>query len=413
MKKALKQLPLMMLLLLPFIGAAYAFAEDLRIEHAADIAAPVTLGFILLAAGAMLWYLIRCMKKQPYSYKNAAMVGGLLYLLFIIAVVFIPVCALNRKHSEETFMVELLQNIMISVKYFINALMPVLILLFVSLTVSNIALVRHEGKSPKNMLGAALGAFMIIFTVLNILGWNRLSTSRMTDDGSGNPFGQVLLRLVPIVTGGVLCYLECVFTGMCVCAVAAAKKRLKYDMDYMIILGCAIRKDGTLYPLLRGRVDHAEAFARRQYDEKKKKLVFVPRGGQGEDECISEAEAMRRYLEELGIDPERILAEDKSTNTRENMRFSKQLIEQQDPSAKVAFSTTNYHVFRAGVYAAEEGLKAVGTGSRTKWYFWPNAFVREFFALLKARKWTVLMNIAAIDIFCIIVSLVSWHVIKL
>ena len=412
MKRFLKQLPLILLLVLPLFLAAYAFAEEMRIERAGDYSAQLTLLLMVLAAAGLGIYLYRSMKKQPYSYKNASMTGGMIYLIYLIAAVFVPICLLNNeKYAGELFMYHLMGNILESVRYFDIGLIPVVALLFISLTASNIALIRHEGKSTRNMLGAFLGAFLLALSVGNMLLWKHLLEEHWMESG-GRALAQVLLRLVPVLTSGLCCYLECVFTGMCICAVAAARRKLAYDKDYMIILGCAIRKDGTLYPLLRGRVDHAEAFARRQHEESGKELIFVPSGGQGSDECVSEAEAMRRYLEERGIPEERVLCEDRSSDTRENMRFSKELIEKQGgKDAKIAFSTTNYHVFRAGVYAAEEGLNARGTGSRTKWYFWPNAFVREFFALLHARKWVVLMNVACITALCTVIALVDWKII--
>ena len=77
------------------------------------------------------------------------------------------------------------------------------------------------------------------------------------------------------------------------------------------------------------------------------------------------------------------MPECESTNTLQNMEFSKKLIEQRTSEGKVAFSTTNYHVFRGGMLAGQAGLQAEGMGSKTKWYFWPNAFVREFAGLLQ------------------------------
>lgn len=78
------------------------------------------------------------------------------------------------------------------------------------------------------------------------------------------------------------------------------------------------------------------------------------------------------------------MPETKSTNTLQNMKFSKELIA--DSKAKIAFSTTNYHVFRSGIFAGQAGLKAEGMGSKTKWYFWTNAFIREFVGLLVSQK---------------------------
>ena len=53
--------------------------------------------------------------------------------------------------------------------------------------------------------------------------------------------------------------------------------------------------------------------------------------------------------------------------------------------SKVVFSTTNYHVFRSGIFSAQAGLNAEGIGSKTKWYFWPNAFIREFIGLILSQ----------------------------
>ena len=81
----------------------------------------------------------------------------------------------------------------------------------------------------------------------------------------------------------------------------------------------------------------------------------------------------------------RIRREDRSRNTYQNMEFSKKIIEAENPDAKVLFATSEYHVFRSGVWAGLAGLKAEGVGARTKWWFWPNAFMRECLGLLRSR----------------------------
>ena len=69
------------------------------------------------------------------------------------------------------------------------------------------------------------------------------------------------------------------------------------------------------------------------------------------------------------------------------MRFSKNKIEEIKKEAKVSFATTNYHVFRSGIIANNEGLDCEGMGSKTKWYFYTNALIREFIAnLVQERK---------------------------
>ena len=166
----------------------------------------------------------------------------------------------------------------------------------------------------------------------------------------------------------------------------AAKYEPKPDKDFIIVLGCGIRKDGTPTPILRGRLDRALSFAREQAAKTGKEPVFVVSGGQGPDEVVSEAEAMGAYLEAQGVPSSRILREDKSTDTAENMRFSKEKIMALGKDGKIAYATTNYHVFRAGLKARRVKMRAVGMGSDTKWYFWPNAAVREFVGLLTEHR---------------------------
>ena len=95
---------------------------------------------------------------------------------------------------------------------------------------------------------------------------------------------------------------------------------------------------------------------------------------------------MRDYLLSQGIPAERIVTEDQSTDTAENMQFSKEKIDAIRPDGKIAFFTTNYHVFRAGLKARRVKMRAVGMGAPTKWYFWPNAAVREFVGLLTEHR---------------------------
>ena len=76
--------------------------------------------------------------------------------------------------------------------------------------------------------------------------------------------------------------------------------------------------------------------------------------------------------------------ENKSAKTYENLKNSMELIhkEAKTDDPKIAFSTTNYHVFRSGFFASKQGIKAEGIGAKTKRYFWINAFIREFIAAL-------------------------------
>ena len=126
-----------------------------------------------------------------------------------------------------------------------------------------------------------------------------------------------------------------------------------------------------------------------------KSITFVPSGGKGNDEIIAEGVAIKNYLVESGIDESCILVEDGSTSTLENLKYSNALITKENIDAKICFSTTNYHVFRSGVIANDCGIDCEGMGSKTKWYFYTNALIREFIANIvhEAKKHITLISI--------------------
>ena len=197
--------------------------------------------------------------------------------------------------------------------------------------------------------------------------------------------------------------------GIIVADSIAAKYEPEKDKDFLIVLGCGLKKDCTPTNLLKGRLDLALSFARRQKEETGRELTFVTSGGQGPDEVVSESASMKRYLMEQGVPAERIIEEDRSTDTRENMRFSKEKIWAIDPGAKVAFCTTNYHVFRSGLFARRVKMRAVGMGAKTKWYFWPNAAVREFVGLLTQHLDKQVLILGSMAAAYVILTVASYY----
>ena len=273
---------------------------------------------------------------------------------------------------------------------------PLVLVFSLMMIVSNIALLRHERFRIQNILGLGIGFALILSEVLGVrlMFWNL----------SGSEMKIRVFYVLSSVYFTTFCYFECILMGSVICGLRAARHVPALRQDYILILGCGFNQDGTLPPLLRGRVDKAIEFWKRQKEETGREAVLVPSGGQGIDESMPEAEAMGRYLRECGIPERAIMQEEKSTNTYQNMAFSKKLIEdslnlrdgyaQSDAEAagkdraanpNTIFVTTNYHVFRSGVWARTAGLCAEGLGSKTKWWFWPNAFVRECAGLLVNR----------------------------
>lgn len=256
--------------------------------------------------------------------------------------------------------------------------LPLMAVFAVSLTVSNIALIKREGKSFVNVLGLIMSVLIIGGYVFSFF------LDRLFFSGSERQMR--IYNTLFCIYYTAFAYFEMMLVSASLCGMIAARKKPAPDKTHVIILGCAIAQDGTPLPLLRGRIDRAIAFAKEQQDKGGGEIKFVPSGGKGSDEVISEAESMKNYLLTQGIDESRVILENKSANTQENMRFSLEKIKADCAEPRIVFSTSGYHVLRSGMISEAQGLNAEGIGCRTKWYFWPNAFIREFIGLL-ASKW--------------------------
>ena len=327
-----------------------------------------------------------------YSYNTIIYFGFALFsasIALTYALTFLNV----RNYPAEAILPNALGYLIGSAKTYSFFTFPFLLLFSIALVFSNLSLIRHEGFRPVNLLGIALAVCLVGGEAFLYLRDYAVS---------GSVREVMLYDMLTNLMAAIYLYFECMLLGTIIADAIAVRYEPKKDKDYIIILGCAIRKDGTPTPLLRGRLERALAFAKQQEAETGKVPLFVLSGGQGADECISEAECMRRYLAEQGIPKERMLLEDKSTDTAENMAFSKALILERvrpgekapqgywpsldDPEARIAFSTTNYHVFRSGLKARRVKMRAQGMGCKSKWYFWPNAAVREFVGLLTQHR---------------------------
>lgn len=336
----------------------------------------VGLFLVLLVTG---YTFVESFFKARFSYLTVACGGMALFSLFLIVISLYNMQWMNTIRN-------FLLNISYSGFYFALLTTPFMLLLAGAIAFSNIWLMRHEGRRPQNMLGIGLAlAWILGLAVIEVL------------PSLFNPFGWDAYTLAVRVTysiGYVLTFMECLLLSTIVSAFLSTKYKPPYDKDYLIILGCCIRDDGTLTPILRGRADAAIKFEREQYAATKKHAKFVPSGGQGADEVISESEAMKRYLMEQGYPAEQIVMEDKSVNTNQNIEFSRDRIKEDKgklDGVRAGFATTNYHIFRGYILSKKHGLDAQGISAKTKWYFYPNAFLREFVGLLFDKKWFVIL----------------------
>ena len=133
--------------------------------------------------------------------------------------------------------------------------------------------------------------------------------------------------------------------------------------DYVVVLGAGV--NGTVPSLsLQNRLDAAYTYL-VEFPE----AVCVVSGCQGDGEDISEARCMYNELVKMGIAPERVWMEDQATNTRENLLYSLEIIEDRTGSKpqKIGIISSEYHLLRAGLFARELGITSFGIPAKTTW----------------------------------------------
>lgn len=152
---------------------------------------------------------------------------------------------------------------------------------------------------------------------------------------------------------------------------------LPENPDAVIVLGCKVQKSGDPSIMLRQRINAAYKYLNENPD-----VICVVSGGQGSDEPLSEAETMKSRLVEMGISEDRIITEDSSESTRQNIEFSLALLKEKDIDVTdIAIVTDGFHQFRAGLIAGEYDLIPSAVNAETPLWLVAPYWVREWFAL--------------------------------
>ena len=145
-------------------------------------------------------------------------------------------------------------------------------------------------------------------------------------------------------------------------------------VDYVVVLGAKVNRDGPSVSLM-DRICAAYEYAESHPD-----TILILSGGQGTDEPITEADCMYRELIALGVDPMQLRLEVNATSTWENLNFSLEYIEHETGTrpAKIGVISSEYHLFRASLFAKACDVEFVGIPARTsRWGQRINHFMRE------------------------------------
>lgn len=270
---------------------------------------------------------------------------------------------------------------------------PVLLLFSsIALMINGQRMVSREGTRVSNLLPLFLGLIMLAALLLFYT----------------LPFFMNVNPVIPLIYS--MLAIVVLFFGFLFISFANASalyyfNKPSYDEDFILILGCRVI-DGKVTPLLAKRLDRAIAFYEKQIEMTGKKAKFVVSGGKGTDESVSEASVMKDYLLSKGYNESDILVEDHSRDTRENMLFSKAIIDRLKPNARGVFITSSFHVLRSSLYARDAGLDFTGIPAKTAFYYFPNAFLREFIGVLSMNRQTYAIVFAALVLCTMVPQLV-------
>ncbi|WP_051560300.1 YdcF family protein [Clostridium beijerinckii] len=185
-------------------------------------------------------------------------------------------------------------------------------------------------------------------------------------------------------------YIKILFSIIFICFITIEVLIINYPKynqnsdDYVIVLGAGLDYGRIPNLILQERLDIAIKCMKENLAQ-----YIVLSGGQGEDESTSEAQAMSKYLQDRGIEENKIILEDRSRDTNENLKYSKEKIEafsnKPISDIKVKIVTTDFHAFRSSILAKKNGYKNFDNYSSTMpWYFVPSTYIREAIAVIKS-----------------------------
>ena len=151
------------------------------------------------------------------------------------------------------------------------------------------------------------------------------------------------------------------------------------QVDYLIVLGAGLRGESPS-EVLKYRLREAVKYYALYPD-----TIFILSGGQGADEPLTEAEAMKRYLVRKGIPEKNIIKEEKSTSTYENLQFSNEILKNSN-SKNAGVMSNSFHMYRVKMIAAKLNIPLKTVYAGTPEIVFPNYMLREYFAYFNEKR---------------------------
>jgi uncharacterized SAM-binding protein YcdF (DUF218 family) len=245
------------------------------------------------------------------------------------------------------------------------ALGPLLVGSF--LMANGVTMIRRESTRPANLLSLLAGAAVFVMIGLDVAAERTQS---------------VKLSLFATVATLVFGYVSFLFVSYVLYSFVYGLLARTGGADFVVVLGAGLRPDGGVPPLLANRLERGrEVWAALDRRAGAVRPLLIVSGGKGDDERVPEASAMAAYLTARGFPADRLLLENQSRNTEENLIFSKAIMDELRPGAQAAVVTSDFHAFRAALLARRLGIRGQVTGARVAGYYRPSAVLREFAAV--------------------------------
>ena len=310
--------------------------------------------FIVFTVFLLLFLFVLYFDRRNLFLGIFFIAAGLSFIFYIMALI--------TNNAEGNQLVYNLGVVLLVIAIVIFTLLPIAVVIM--FLYNSFMLIRREGLRIGNLLSLATFFLLVGYFIY----WPRVAT--YTHDN-------ILLNTLYVYVSLVVLYFLCIAMSYLVSSALNFINILPRKIDYVVVLGAGLIGE-RVTPLLASRIKKGIKVYK---DNPGRKLIMS--GGQGPDEVVSEAFAMKNYALEQGVDEKDIILEDKSTSTEENIIFSKKFI----PADKSFAVVTNYyHVYRALVQARTLGFRCIGYGAPTKFYFSLNAFIREFIGYLYFKR---------------------------
>ena len=239
------------------------------------------------------------------------------------------------------------------------------------LIVNGVTVTIREGVRPVNLLPLVTGLAIVVVTGL-VVAADRAGSAQLS-----------LFATITVLLSGYLSFL-CV--SYVIYAYLYGRLAFAGDAQFVVVLGAGLKDGGQVPPLLASRLERGRSVYETLASHSGADPVLIVSGGKGSDERVPEAEALAQYLTDRGFPASRIVLEDRSRTTEENLVFSKAIMDQRRPGSRCVIVTSSFHAFRAAIIARRLGINGQVTGAPTAAYYWPGAMLREFAAVFLSYK---------------------------